>query len=158
MSSQEKASTTPTYSPAETRLIQIAFKHMKGAPDCDWDAVALEYGYKDGKMARSKYGLAMHKYSKPTGTSSNGTSTASPAAKPSPRKRKAGKTDDAAANGPAKRGRGRPKVSAAEVQENEDDVEETEMKVKVEPQEATADHEGSDVEPAAKKEEEGEEV
>ncbi|MCJ1432094.1 hypothetical protein MMC27_001450 [Xylographa pallens] len=158
MSSQEKAATAPTYSPAETRLIQIAFKHMRGAPDCDWDAVAQEYGYKDAKMARSKYGLAMHKYNKSTGATSNGTSTAGTAAKATTRKRKAGKIDEAATNGGPKRGRGRPKVSASEVQENEDDIEETETKVKMEPKEETADREGSDSEQAAKKEEVAEEA
>ncbi|MCJ1382723.1 hypothetical protein MMC17_005836 [Xylographa soralifera] len=147
--SSEKPATFSGYSPAESKLIQIAFKHMRGVPDCDWDAIASEYGYKDDRVARAKYGLAMNKY-KNTGATSNGAAAPGQAAKVSPRKRKA----EAAPNGKARRGRKPKGLSAVEVQENEDDVEETEEKVKVEPKEEATSHDDSDTEPVAKEEEE----
>ncbi|MCJ1284259.1 hypothetical protein MMC26_003590 [Xylographa opegraphella] len=153
MSSPEKPATTPAYSPAETRLIQIAFKHMKGYPDCNWDAIALEYGYKDGKMARAKYGLAMNKY-KTTSATTNGISPTKSATKTSSRKRNAEGTPK------GKAGRGRPQkgLTAIEVQEDEDDVEETNKKVKLEPKKEAANSEHSDDEQAIKEELELEEA
>ncbi|MCJ1387208.1 hypothetical protein MMC18_000048 [Xylographa bjoerkii] len=206
MSSPAKTATYSAYSPAETKLIQIAFKHMKSIPEvsftvasvwsypqpltpksitpngrppchkyimqaqfitsniphptknsklthtaqCDWDAIANEYGYKSASLARAKYGLAMNKY-KTSSALPDGTPTTSAAAKTPSRKRKA---PGEAANGGAKRGR-KPKVlSAVEVQENEDDAEVAEQKVKVEPKEEHAIQAGSDTESAGKEDEE----
>ncbi|MCJ1397949.1 hypothetical protein MMC11_001145 [Xylographa trunciseda] len=150
MSSPARATGYSTYSPAETKLIQIAFKHMKGIPDCDWDAIATEYGYKNAAIARAKYGIAMNKY-KSAGATTDGAPTVTPAAKAPTRKRKApGDTP----NGGTKRGRKPKGLSAVEVQDNEDDAEVAEEKIKVEAKEEAATEDGSESEAVGKEEEE----
>ncbi|KAI9853158.1 MAG: hypothetical protein M1838_000014 [Thelocarpon superellum] len=69
MSSDERDASKETkeFTPAETRLILIAFKHMTGTPEIDFEKVAQEYGYKNKTLARSKYTNAKSKLSKSMG-------------------------------------------------------------------------------------------
>ncbi|MCJ1307185.1 hypothetical protein MMC25_000831 [Agyrium rufum] len=51
--------TTPSeisFTPAESKLMTITCKYMRSMPDVDWKAVAEEYGYRDAKVARDKFG------------------------------------------------------------------------------------------------------